>query len=410
MKEFYSQIDKKLYYIVVLLMIVLMLIGLLVDNPRFGEFQIGFILHSVLVIVVMACLLLYPKYESHVFRTIIIIASFGYFYTIFILFPEAGSTFILLCLIPAISILLFDSKLFYFSLILNTLLIMVIFAYVVLIDQGELYPYLLQDLLGNIINFIASQLIIYLIYYLSDVRLKKLKLYYEQIEQSERLKVTGQLAAAVAHEIRNPMTVVKGFLQFYEKDTSINNDVKRHFSLMIDELNAAEQVISQYLSLAKPSENQKTETINIEVVLKSITELLQSYGLLHNNKLDLKVEANSYIAANTLELKQLFINIIKNAIEVSEVGKSIIIKAERKKNFVEIKVIDYGFGMSEDEVKCLGTPFYSLKRKGTGLGLMICFNIIEKYNGYIDFESLKGEGTTVTVSFPAKEKESMPDT
>jgi len=139
MKEFYSQIDKKLYYIVVLLMMVLMLIGLLVDNPRFGEFQVGFIIHSVLVIVVTACLLLYPKYETHGFRTIIIIASFGYFYTMFILFPEAGSTFILLCLIPAISILLFDSKLFYFSLILNTLLIMIIIAYVVLIDQGELW-------------------------------------------------------------------------------------------------------------------------------------------------------------------------------------------------------------------------------------------------------------------------------
>lgn len=71
-------------------------------------------------------------------------------------------------------------------------------------------------------------------------------------------------------------------------------------------------------------------------------------------------------------------------------------------DFVEIKVIDYGQGMTEAEVRSLGTPFYSLKSKGTGLGMMICYNIAAKYKGTIDIQSSKGEGTTVTISFPSK--------
>jgi two-component system sporulation sensor kinase B len=381
-----------------------MLLGLFIDNPLMNDFGAGYIFHSVLVVILIVCLLLYPKYETHLFRVVMIVGVFTYFYTLFFLYPDTWSNFLFLCFIPAISILFFDSKLFYFSLLVNGLFVTVLFCYITVVDQGVQYPHIQLDLVGNFINFIASQLIIYFIYYLSNVRVKRMQLYYEHVQQSERLKSTGQLAAAVAHEIRNPLTVVSGFLQYYEKHFSFSKDTKKHFTLMIEELNTAEQVISQYLSIAKPNnnQNQKMEKVNIKAVLQSITDLLQSYGLLRNNKIDLKIEDNCYIAANNLELKQLFINIIKNAIEVSKAGDPVIVQAERYKNFIEIKIIDYGIGMSEAEVKSLGTPFYSLKSKGTGLGLMICYNIIEKYNGSLDFTSSKGEGTTVTVRFPIK--------
>jgi two-component system sporulation sensor kinase B len=279
---------------------------------------------------------------------------------------------------------------------------MFIFGYITFIDQGYLYPYIKQDIIGNVINFIGSQVIIYFIFYLSYGRIKKQQLYYEQIQQSERLKTTGQLAAAVAHEIRNPLTVVKGFLQLYEKDTLVTDDIKRHFTLMIDELNTAEQVISQFLSIAKPTKEKDEEIVNVKVMLQSVTDLLHSYGLLHDNKIELNVVEDCYIAANNIEFKQLLINIIKNAIEASKIGDSVFVTARRNRDFVEIKVVDYGNGMSEAEVKSLGTPFYSLKSKGTGLGMMICFNIAEKYKGTIDFQSSKGEGTTVIIRFPSK--------
>ena len=402
MKGFYTHINKKLYYITVLIVIAIMIMGLLIDNPRFDELGVGYISHSVLVVILSACLLLYPKYVTHVFRMIIIIVACVYFYSLFFLYPDTWSTFIFLCFIPAISILFFDSKLFYFSLLLNGVLIMFTFSYIMLIDQGNLYPYIKQDLIGNVINFIGSQVTIYFIFYLSYGRIKKQQLYYEQIQHSERLKTTGQLAAAVAHEIRNPLTVIKGFLQLYEQDISYSDDAKRHFTLMIDELNTAEQVISQFLSIAKPNKDKETETVNVKIVLQSVTDLLHSYGLLHDNKIELNVVEDCYIAANNIEFKQLLINVIKNAIEASRIGDSVIVTSGRKKDFVEIKVIDYGHGMSEAEVESLGTPFYSLKNKGTGLGMMICYNIAEKYKGTIDFQSSKGEGTAVTIRFPSK--------
>ncbi|MFS0776907.1 HAMP domain-containing sensor histidine kinase [Neobacillus sp. 3P2-tot-E-2] len=294
----------------------------------------------------------------------------------------------------------FDTKLFYLSLLLNTFSIISLFSYIALSDRGNLYPYIREDLIGNIINFLGSQAILYFIFYLSYGRLEKQKLYYEQIKQTERLKTTGQLAAAVAHEIRNPLTVVKGFLQIYEKDNTYNENSKQHFSLMINELNTAEQVISQFLSIAKPDKDNETELVNVKNVLQSVTDLLNTYGLIHDNEIMLSMDEDCYIAANTIEFKQLLINIIKNAIEASKDGDSVVVSAESKKGLVEIKVIDRGQGMSKEEIDSLGTPFYSLKSKGTGLGMMICFNIAAKYKGTIHFDSEKGKGTTVTIRFP----------
>ena len=401
MKQFNRDKNQKLYYQLVLISIVLMATGLFVVNPRYdGSSQMEFFIHIALVVLLSAVLLIYPKYERAFFRILIIVIASTYFYTLFFLYPETWSTFIFLCFIPAFSILFFDTKLFYFSLIFNALLITLTFSYVMLFPQGSDYSHIRLDLTGNIINFIGSQIILFLIFRLSSDRIKNQQLYYEELQQSERLKTTGQLAAAVAHEIRNPLTVVNGFLQFYEKDESIQEELRSNFSMMIDELNTAEHVISQFLAIAKPVKDQKMETVDVRKALQSVAELLMSYGVYHQNKIDLQVQEKIYIKANAIEFKQLIINLVKNAIEVSHEGASIVIEAEQKKKEIEIKVIDTGYGMSEEEIKSVGTPFYSLKSKGTGLGLMICFHIVEKFKGTIQFESIVDEGTTVILRFP----------
>ncbi|WHY00325.1 HAMP domain-containing sensor histidine kinase [Neobacillus sp. DY30] len=400
MKEITNNLNEKIYYIVVWIVIAIMISGLFIDNPRFGEFGVVYIAHLILVFILSICLLLYPKNGTAVLRLTIIIVASVYFYTLFLFYPETSSTFVFLCFLPALSILYFDSKLFYFSLFLNGISIIIIFGYIVLTD-GLQYPFIEEDLIGNFFNFVASQIIVYFIFYLTNGRIKKLQIYYEQIQHSERLKTTGQLAAAVAHEIRNPLTVVKGFLQVYEKDSSFSHIQKGHFTLMIDELNTAEEVISQFLSVAKPDKENVTENVDVKLVLRSVTDLLHSYGLLHDNRIELNVTEDCMISANTIEFKQLLINLIKNAIEASHFGDPVFVTAGREKDFVVIQVIDYGRGMSEAEVAFLGTPFYSLKSKGTGLGMMICFNIVEKFNGTIDFQSSIGRGTTVMIRIPA---------
>ncbi|MDF2790148.1 MAG: sensor histidine kinase, partial [Neobacillus sp.] len=390
MKNKNNQINQKLYYSTVLVVIALMLLGLFAGNPLLHDPGPGYITHGILVFFFSSCLLIYPIYMSHFLRIIIIVVASSYFYTIFFLYPNTWSNFIFLCFIPAISILFFDTKLFHLSLLLNALSIISLFSYIAIVDRGNLYPYIREDLIGNSINFLGSQAILYFIFYLSYGRLEKQKLYYEQIKHSERLKTTGQLAAAVAHEIRNPLTVVKGFLQLYEKDNTYHENSERHYSLLINELNTAEQVISQFLSIAKPDKDTETELVNVKNVLQSVTDLLNTYGLIHDNEIMLSMDEDCYIAANTIEFKQLLINIIKNAIEASKDGDSVVVTAESKKGLVEIKVIDRGQGMSKEEIDSLGTPFYSLKSKGTGLGMMICFNIATKYKGTIHFDSVKG--------------------
>ncbi|MDE5416130.1 PAS domain-containing protein [Alkalihalobacterium chitinilyticum] len=172
MKELYNQVIKKRYYISIFIMIVLMNIGLFTANPRYGEWDFGYLLHIALVMIIAICLLLYPKFETHAFRIVMIITAFVYFYTIFFLYPDTSSILILICFLPVISILFFDTKLFYFSLLLNTLLIGVIFGYILIVDQGSYYSYIKEDVVGNVINFAATQVIIFLIFYFTQNRLK----------------------------------------------------------------------------------------------------------------------------------------------------------------------------------------------------------------------------------------------
>ncbi|MGI2328384.1 ATP-binding protein [Planococcus sp. YIM B11945] len=382
-------------------MTALMVVGLFIVNPRYDGTKEGFYIHLALAVLLTIAVFVYPTHERPFWRRLIIVLASAYFYAIFFLYPETWSTFIFLCFIPALSILFFDAKLFYFSLVFNFLLILLTFSYIMLIDQGTDYAHIKLDIIGNCINFIGSQAILFLIFHLTSDRIKKQQIYYEELQQAERLTTTGQLAAAIAHEIRNPLTVVSGFLQFYEQNDAVNKEMKSKFSLMIDELNTAEHVISQFLDIAKPDENHMPEAVDVRKTLHGVADLLMSYGVFHQHRIEVQAQENLHIQANTIEFKQLIINLVKNAIEASREGEGVVISAIEKKKFVEIRIIDTGFGMTEEEVKSAGTPFYSLKSKGTGLGLMICFNIVEKFGGTIDIQSEKGKGTTVTICFPA---------
>ncbi|WML44705.1 HAMP domain-containing sensor histidine kinase [Neobacillus sp. PS3-40] len=399
MRDLNSQLDFRYYRIIIALINVLMVLGLLDGFMRGIHWE--YFVHLLLVLILSISLWIYPKKETNFMKVIIVIESIVYLYSLFIFYPDISSSFMLLCLIPGISILFFLPRLFYFSLIINILFMTIIFSYISLVDKGESYSYLYMDLPGNVINFLASQAVLYIIFYLSLTRLKNQQLYYEQVQQAERLKTTGQLAAAVAHEIRNPITVVKGFLQFYQEDQSFSKNKQEHFAMMLEELQIAEAVISDFLSVAKPKNEIESHTINVKDALQVVAELINSYALLNNVTLKLVVEENFYIACSLIEFKQLLINLLKNAIEASPFGAPLIIQAKEQNNYVKINLIDSGNGMTEDELKSIGMPFYSLKSKGTGLGLMICFNIVHRYNGSIQFQSEIGKGTNVTVKFPS---------
>ncbi|MGQ8873454.1 ATP-binding protein [Paenibacillus sp. TSA_86.1] len=400
MKELHSPVNRKTYYISMFLMIALMVAGLGVSTAELQGITTGYVIHLLCVVTIPVCLLVYPRYETFAFRLSIILLGFVYFYTLALIYPQTWTTYIMICLLPALAILFYDFKLFYISLSLNVVLLIVVTSYIH--KQENVYKYIHTDLAGNLINIMASQLLLFLIFYLTFDRIRKQELYLEQVQQSERLKMVAHLTAAVAHEIRNPVTVVRGFLQLYRENPAFDASDRSKFALMIDELNTVEQVTSQFLSIAKPNrEVLVDEKVDVQEVLEGVASLLSSYAMLSDKHIEIEIGEGCTILMNAVEFKQVIINLIKNALEASDKGAMVHVTARHVKQKVEIKIVDQGCGMTEEEVKALGTPFYSLKTNGTGLGLMICFNIVEKVGGTIKYQSEKGEGTTVILTFPA---------
>lgn len=218
----------------------------------------------------------------------------------------------------------------------------------------------------------------------------------EILLQSEKLSIVGELAAGVAHEIRNPLTTIKGFVQLYKKqDSSIE------FSdLLLNELERIETITSELLSLGKP-QAMKLSKVDIRELLENTLELLQPQAYMNNIQFELKSEGESYfITCEKNQLKQVFLNLLKNAMEAMKDGGDILLGLTSNGSDLIVSIKDKGCGIPEELLPRLGEPFYSLKEKGTGLGLMICHKIIKQHNGSITYHSKVNEGTIVEIRLP----------
>jgi len=393
--------NKLFYYIFMSVIIFLMIVGLIAALPEYKFLNGMHYFHILIVIMLSVYLLIYPVRSTFIMRLCIILTGMVFFYLMFYLYPETRFSFILICFVPATSILFFDKKLFNFALIANLVLFFIGYFSLLYLVEDNRYDFLDFNMVGNMTNFLGSQAIIFFIYKMFIERIKEQQLYYEQLQQSERQRMTGQLAAAVAHEIRNPLTVVKGFLQLYGQDNQLGKEAQGHFKLMVDELEVAEHVISQFLMVSKPNQDLSIVEIDMEKAIKGVVDIIKSYGLLRDNTITLSIKENAMLKINIIEFHQLMINIIKNAMEASKEGEEVRIETRLEKNGqVEISIIDHGCGMDDSELNTLGLPFYSLKTKGTGLGMMICFNLVEKYKGKLKVYSEKGIGTIVRIYLP----------
>ncbi|MBM7693114.1 two-component system, sporulation sensor kinase E [Peribacillus deserti] len=221
----------------------------------------------------------------------------------------------------------------------------------------------------------------------------------EQLRKSDTLNVVGELAAGIAHEIRNPMTALKGFIQLLQG--SIQDDFSTYFRVITSELQRIETIITEFLVLAKPQAVKFLQR-DINAILIETIELLTAQSLMQNIQFETCYNSeieNIYCEGN--QLKQVFINIIKNAIEVMPNGGTIKVETDTyKEKYVCISISDQGQGIPEEKIKKLGEPFYTTKERGTGLGLMVSYKIIEEHKGWIDVESKLGSGTTFRIFLP----------
>ncbi|WP_270182461.1 ATP-binding protein [Alkalihalobacillus sp. CinArs1] len=249
------------------------------------------------------------------------------------------------------------------------------------------------------IYFLSFAIAYFFIFYLTE-KLVIINLQLEETVYLEKLSVAGKMAASIAHEIRNPLTTVRGLLQFISTGAK-DQQVKKYAPLMLDEIDRTNKIITDYLTLIKPTKLDHVE-VHLNKVVSDTIELTSVLGVYHAVKISYEENGDFRILTNPQEMKQCLINLIKNSIEAIEKDGLIEISLQNgtKRNTVDIVIKDNGSGMSDEELKKIGLPFYTTKSKGTGLGTMITNRLIRNMNGKISYESTIGLGTTVTVTLP----------
>lgn len=217
----------------------------------------------------------------------------------------------------------------------------------------------------------------------------------DKLVQAEKLTIAGQLAAGIAHEIRNPLTAVKGFVKMLR---TYPND--EYLDIISDEIIRIEDIITELLMLTKHNKTQFQE-IDVTQSLKSVVTLLESQAHLKNIffETDYCVKKTS-IFGDVNKLKQVYINFLKNAIEAMPNGGTIQIKTDCIEENIQIEFIDHGIGIPADKLKNIGEPFYTTKENGTGLGFMVSKKIVKDFNGQLEFSSTVGKGTSIKILFP----------
>ncbi|MBW4084410.1 HAMP domain-containing sensor histidine kinase [Paenibacillus sp. S150] len=230
---------------------------------------------------------------------------------------------------------------------------------------------------------------------------RELELFNNELQRSEKMEIISELAASVAHEVRNPLQVTRGFLQLLSEKSS--GDERRYLFMALSELDRASNIITDFLTFAKP-EFEQISLLSVQDECKHIESILLPLCHLNGGKMVLEVADHLWVKGNSSKFKQAFINIIKNSIESLGNDGSIHITAYAKGGEVFIHVKDNGAGMDPWVLSRLGEPYFSSNKiKGTGLGLMVTFRIIESMGGEVRFLSRKGAGTESIITLPLAE-------
>ena len=216
----------------------------------------------------------------------------------------------------------------------------------------------------------------------------------------ERMHVMSELSASVSHEIRNPLTVTNGFLQLLKSSKTISLDEKVYIDYSLKELERAEKIVSDFLAYGKPqSENMVYSNLKEEVVY--VKNILTPYANMSHVKIDCQFTNTLNTKYDKNQMQQCLINLFKNAIEaMKDIGGILYIDVSDEDDNMVILIKDEGIGMTKDEILQLGKPYYSTKKEGTGLGMLMVYGTISKLKGTIEVDSNKGQGTTFTITIP----------
>lgn len=230
------------------------------------------------------------------------------------------------------------------------------------------------------------------------------KRYENDLARLDRLNLIGEMAAGIGHEVRNPMTTVRGFLQLYRKKDSFIQYTEI-FDLMIDELDRANSIITEFLSLAKNKVVNLTFQ-DLNTILTNLSPLIQADAMQFDKYINLQLEEIPELPLDDKEIRQLILNLVRNGLEAMSSGGNLAIRTYIEGQEMVLSVQDQGKGIEPDILEKIGTPFFTTKDSGTGLGLAVCYGIAARHNAVINIKT-SPKGTTFLVMFKIPKKQAV---
>jgi two-component system sensor histidine kinase HydH len=227
----------------------------------------------------------------------------------------------------------------------------------------------------------------------------------QKVLVSEKFAALGRLSAGVAHEIRNPLNSIRGFIQYFQKKLPLDEEDYRYTDLMINEVDRLNRVISKLLAYSKPRE-PRLSIRSVDEIIDHCIRVVEREAAEAGVKLVKKLDADppALVLMDTDQMTQVFLNILLNAIEATPREGSVSVGYEvDQEGRVMIRIEDTGEGIPKENLDKLFDPFFTTKRKGTGLGLAIVKSIIEGHDGEIEVESESGKGTCFTITLKTYE-------
>ncbi|MBU8787171.1 MULTISPECIES: PAS domain-containing sensor histidine kinase [Bacillus] len=268
----------------------------------------------------------------------------------------------------------------------------------------EVYPEPVQlDELTRslLLSFLSIFILLNILFLLIQYMLLKRRTKQERAQnEAQKLELIGTLAASTAHEIRNPLTGISGFIQLLQKKYKSEED-QMYFSVIEQEIKRINQIVSEFLVLGKPTAEQwKLNSMN--EMIDEIMPIIHSEANLYNVEVSFHdpAENPAYVYCKKDHIKQVVLNVAKNSLESMKNGGKLLIKIEHDEQTAEIIVKDNGEGIPKEMMEKIFQPFVTSKEKGTGLGLVVCKRIISMYGGAIHIDSERHKGTTVTITLP----------
>jgi signal transduction histidine kinase len=265
---------------------------------------------------------------------------------------------------------------------------------IIKVGSEEKYLKLTVSPLLNILNKIQGLVIV-----IQDYSSEK---YLEaQTARADRLSAVGELASGIAHEIRNPMGIIKTISQTLQSEDD-HESIVEGLAIIVKEIDRANKVIQTLLNFARPDTNI-IEEVNVNELVEEVLLIINKYANKKNIEIHFKNDKAIIIQGDKEKLKQVFINIILNSIQSMEDGGLISINTEASDSGVNISFKDTGIGITKENLSKIFNPFFTTKEQGTGLGLAVSNRIIQDHNGYITIDSAVNKGTMVVLYLPVHE-------